>query len=67
MTITLRPDQFNLKLGQRRADFTKSQLLKLNISSSKIKTISKGEFAPIATNNTAAGKAKNRRTQVIIN
>lgn len=60
-------DQFNLKLGQRRADFTKSQLLKLNISSSKIKTISKGEFAPIATNNTAAGKAKNRRTQVIIN
>lgn len=59
--------KFNMGLGQRRADFTKSQLLKLNVDPHKVKTESKGESAPIATNNTLAGKAKNRRTDVIIN
>ena len=59
-------DKFNIGLGQRRADFTKRQLLKLNVDVDKIKTASEGELAPIATNRTAAGKAKNRRTDVMI-
>ena len=57
----------NIALGQRRADFTKRQLLKLNVDNNKIKTVSKGESDPIATNTTAAGKAKNRRTELKIN
>lgn len=60
-------DKFNMELGQRRADFTRRQLLKLNVDGDKVKTTSKGESAPIATNRTAAGKAKNRRTELIIN
>ena len=60
-------DKLNMELGQRRADFTKRQLLKLNVDGDKVKTTSKGESAPIATNSTAAGKAKNRRTELIIN
>ncbi len=60
-------DKFNMELGQRRADFTRRQLLKLNVDGNKVKTASKGESAPIATNSTAAGKAKNRRTELIIN
>ena len=48
-------------------EFTKRKLLEYNVDRAKIKTISKGETAPIATNKTEKGKAKNRRTEVIIN
>lgn len=57
----------NNRLGQERADFAKSYLMNNGISGSKIKTISKGEHQPIASNDTEEGRSKNRRAVVTIN
>jgi outer membrane protein OmpA-like peptidoglycan-associated protein len=57
----------NLKLGQDRAEFIKSYLVKNGVSESKITTASKGPDGAVADNETPEGKAKNRRTIVLIN
>ncbi len=57
----------NLELGQERAGFVKSYLVKNGISESKITVSSKGPDLPIASNATKEGKAKNRRTVVTLN
>jgi len=57
----------NTRLGLERADFAKAYLVKNGISASKINSSSKGPDAPIATNATAEGRAKNRRTVVTLN
>ncbi|WP_310556568.1 OmpA family protein [Flavobacterium sp.] len=54
----------NIQLGQGRADFAKEYLSKNGIISDRIESSSKGPDEPIAANNTAEGKAKNRRTVV---
>ncbi len=57
----------NNRLGQERADFAKSYLMDNGIPGSKIKTVSKGEHQPIASNETEEGRSKNRRAVVTIN
>jgi OOP family OmpA-OmpF porin len=56
----------NIQLGKERADFAKAYLVKNGINADKIISSSKGPDEPIADNNTADGKAKNRRTVVTI-
>ena len=58
--------EFNQGLGLRRANAIKAILVRKGVSSNKITTSSKGETAPIASNNTEAGKQKNRRTELEI-
>ncbi len=55
------PDEFNMGLGQRRADHIKSILVKKGIDSKRIETASKGEREPIASNDTEEGTRQNRR------
>ena len=57
----------NVRLGQGRADFAKSYLVKNGIASSKIKTSSEGPDSPVASNATEEGRTKNRRTVVTLN
>ncbi len=59
-------DAFNLSLSQQRADAVKSLLVDHGINSSRIEAIGMGESLPVANNNTEAGKAKNRRVDIII-
>ena len=54
-------------VGQKRADFAKSYLMDNGIPGAKIKTVSKGENQPIASNETEEGRSKNRRAVVTIN
>ena len=56
----------NMRLGKKRAEFTKRKLLEYKVNPNKIKTISKGETEPMGPNETTKGKALNRRTEVII-
>lgn len=56
----------NLKLGQERAGFVKSYLVKNGIPESKITVSSKGPDMPIVSNATDDGKAKNRRTVITL-
>ena len=56
----------NRKLGQERAEFAKAYLVKNGIAEDRIKTDSKGQRDPIASNDTEEGRAKNRRTVISI-
>lgn len=57
---------FNQRLGMKRANAIKAILIRKGVSASKISTSSKGETDPVASNNTEAGKQKNRRTELEI-
>ena len=57
----------NIVLGQQRADFAKSYLMRNGIPESKINATSKGPDEPIASNATEEGKAQNRRTVITLN
>ena len=56
----------NKRLGKERAEFLKSYLVRNGFQSNRINTVSQGETDPIASNNTADGRAKNRRAVMTI-
>ena len=56
----------NIILAQKRADFIKEYLAKNSIEATRIQTESKGPDEPKSDNNTAEGKATNRRTLITI-
>jgi outer membrane protein OmpA-like peptidoglycan-associated protein len=59
-------DELNQKLSESRANSVKQYLIKNGISDSRITTTGYGETKPIADNNTAAGRAKNRRVEMTL-
>lgn len=56
----------NLTLSQNRANAVKKYLVNKGIASTRLTTAGKGDTLPIASNDTAEGKAMNRRTEVHI-
>lgn len=52
----------NLSLSQARAEAVRDYLIALGISRERLQAEGHGESAPIAENDTAEGRAKNRRT-----
>jgi OmpA-OmpF porin, OOP family len=56
----------NVTLSANRAMFVKTELTKQGIAAASISTQGKGMADPIADNNTAEGKAKNRRVTIQI-
>lgn len=59
-------DEYNLSLSERRAAAVKSYLVSKGIASSRILTMGVGEKEPIASNDTAEGRAQNRRVEFAI-
>ncbi len=59
-------NELNLQLSQQRADAVKSLLIKNGIAAKMINAVGMGEELPVAENTTKAGKAKNRRVEIII-
>ncbi len=59
-------EEINLKVGLQRAEAVKQYMISHGINASRIRTVSKGEVNPVATNDTPEGKMKNRRVVVII-
>lgn len=57
---------FNLDLSQRRAQSVASALISSGVSPNRIRSIGRGEDAPIASNLTAEGRAQNRRVEITI-
>lgn len=53
----------NMDLSQRRADAVRQYLVDAGIDGSRITTRGAGPDEPVATNDTAAGRAKNRRIE----
>lgn len=58
-------DATNLSLSQKRANAVKMKLVSMGVSANRFTTEGKGESEPISSNDTADGKAQNRRVEFI--
>ncbi len=58
---TLGTSEYNIALGNRRAEAVRDYLMALGISGDRLHTVSYGEEKPITTGGTAAERAVNRR------
>jgi OOP family OmpA-OmpF porin len=60
-------DESNLELSQRRADAVRAYLLaNMNLPAYRISAMGYGETRPISTNDTAEGRARNRRIDLVM-
>ncbi len=58
--------EYNLALGERRANMTKKYLVSLGVASDRISTISYGEETPLDPGHNEAAWAKNRRAHIVV-
>jgi len=58
--------EYNVALGERRAEAAKKYLLNLGISADRLESVSYGEEMPIATGANEEAWAQNRRAQFVI-
>ncbi len=59
-------DQYNLKLSQQRAEAVANFLISRGVNPQRTLTWGRGESEPIAGNDTAQGRAANRRVDIVI-
>jgi outer membrane protein OmpA-like peptidoglycan-associated protein len=59
-------DRANRVLSQERADAVRAFLITQGIDGNRILAVGKGESEPIADNNSAEGRANNRRVEIIV-
>jgi outer membrane protein OmpA-like peptidoglycan-associated protein len=59
-------DDYNMALSQRRAAAAASYLATKGVTSSRLRSVGRGEVEPIASNDTDAGRQQNRRVEVAI-
>jgi outer membrane protein OmpA-like peptidoglycan-associated protein len=59
-------NEYNMDLSRRRANAVKTLLFQRGIAESRIDSVGFGETLPVATNNTEAGRQKNRRVEIRI-
>lgn len=65
-TDSMGTEDFNQKLSERRADTVKRYLIGRGVSANRLSSSGRGETAPVASNESAAGRLQNRRVEVII-
>lgn len=56
----------NLTLSQRRADAVRDALVAAGVPRAKVQALGRGQLQPVADNASAAGRARNRRVEVIV-
>jgi outer membrane protein OmpA-like peptidoglycan-associated protein len=57
---------YNMTLGEERADAVRLFLNEQGVALNRMNTISYGETAPVADNKTKAGRAQNRRVNIVV-
>lgn len=65
-TDSVGAEQYNLELSLRRANAVADYLAQNGVAKSRLGTEGRGELEPIAMNDTAAGRAQNRRVEVFV-
>jgi outer membrane protein OmpA-like peptidoglycan-associated protein len=65
-TDALGTEEYNMKLGQERADAVRRYLSENGIPLHRIATISYGEGRPVTDNKSKAGRSSNRRVVIIV-
>jgi peptidoglycan-associated lipoprotein len=59
-------NEYNLALGERRANATKDYLTSLGVSDGRVRTISYGEERPVCTESAESCWSQNRRAHMVI-
>lgn len=59
-------DSYNQRLSQDRANAVRTTLISQGIAADRITAVGQGEAQPVAPNDTADGRAQNRRVEIII-
>ena len=59
-------DEYNKNLSDERAASVKAYLVSKGIGEARLSSAGYGETKPVADNNTAAGRAKNRRVEMTL-
>lgn len=57
---------YNQALSEKRAEAVESELVEMGIQSGRIATRGFGESAPVANNETSAGRQMNRRVEIVL-
>jgi outer membrane protein OmpA-like peptidoglycan-associated protein len=57
---------YNQALSERRAQAAADFLVSQGVNAARMRTVGRGEMEPVATNDTDAGRAQNRRVEVAI-
>ncbi len=65
-TDSMGSDEFNQELSQRRADSVRNYLVGRGVGATRLTAAGRGESAPVADNDSAAGRQQNRRVEVVI-
>ena len=65
-TDNIGSDQYNQKLSEQRADGVRDYLVSQSVKDGNITAAGYGKSSPIADNSTNAGRAQNRRVQMVV-
>jgi outer membrane protein OmpA-like peptidoglycan-associated protein len=65
-TDSVGTEAYNMGLSDRRANSVRNWLIKCGIPASRLTSKGFGEANPVATNDTAEGRAQNRRTELVV-
>jgi outer membrane protein OmpA-like peptidoglycan-associated protein len=66
-TDSVGTDEFNQQLSERRADSVRDFLAEQGVPGSAISARGFGKMQPVATNDTAEGRQRNRRVELVVN
>jgi len=58
------PEEYNMKLSQRRADAVLEYFVSKGVSADRLRAVGYGESSPVASNDTRDGRALNRRVEI---
>lgn len=65
-TDSIGSDDYNMALSKRRAESVKTLLVQRGVAESRIEVVGYGKTMPVASNETEAGRKKNRRVEIKI-
>ena len=63
-TDSVGSDAYNQRLSERRANLVRDYMMEQGVAGSRITAVGLGESKPVASNETAAGRAENRRVDI---
>jgi outer membrane protein OmpA-like peptidoglycan-associated protein len=66
-TDSVGSDQMNQQLSERRADSVRDFLIEQGVAGSSVTAKGFGKTQPVASNDTAEGRQKNRRVELVVN